>query len=89
MAITKSGAKRRHNTRTVLAAMVSVASVALLPGHAVAASKSTTQKQASLLQKSSAARSTRRKAASSGSPYVCMPSGFGRKGRCVLRASLR
>ena len=30
----------------------------------------------------------RNKVRVSGSAYVCMPSGFGQKGRCVLRASM-
>ena len=30
----------------------------------------------------------RNKVRTSGSAYVCIPSGFGQKGRCVLRASM-
>jgi len=30
----------------------------------------------------------RKKVRVSGSAYVCMPSGFGQKGRCVQRASM-
>ncbi|MFZ2103193.1 MAG: hypothetical protein WAU86_21780 [Oricola sp.] len=90
--MTNSDARRRHISRIMLAAAVSLASVASLPGQALAGSSSTnavTQKQASLQQKSGAARTARQRITSSGSPYICVPSGFGRKGRCVLRASLR
>jgi len=86
--VTKSGAKRGHITRNIFATMVSAACVALLPSQALAdsSSKNTNSRtQASQLQKSSAAGSARPKVTSTGSPYICMPSVYGRKGRFVLR----